>query len=128
MIIKNILLATQAGLGKGETPIFPIQIFKMKKGVNFDQADPNYDLYQLALETTAKRLFPNFSFIDSSFNFQYYDGTPESEISYMGCRTRVMSNIHGEENSISRGNLSFTSINLVKIALTTKTVNDFMEK
>src|SRR5690625_3192004 len=127
MIIKNILLATQAGLGKGETPIFPIQVFKMKKGVNFSEHDPNYDLYQLALETTAKRLFPNFSFIDASFNAKYYDGTPASEVSYMGCRTRVMSNIHGEENSISRGNLSFTSINLVKIALTAQTTEVFMD-
>ena len=128
MVIKNMLHATQAGLGKGETPIFPIQIFKMKKGINFFEADPNYDLYQLALETTAKRLFPNFSFIDASFNQAYYDGTPESEISYMGCRTRVMSNIHGDENSVSRGNLSFTSINLVKIALTTQTTSDFIRK
>lgn len=128
MLIKNMLLATQAGLGNGETPIFPIQIFKMKKGVNFYPEDPNYDLYELALETTAKRLFPNFSFIDAHFNKQYYNGTPESEISYMGCRTRVMSNIHGEENSISRGNLSFTSINLVKIALTANHYAAFLNK
>lgn len=128
LLVKNLLLATQSGLGKGETPIFPIQIFKMKKGINFHEGDPNYDLYQLALETMAKQLFPNFSFIDSTFNAQYYDGTPESEVSYMGCRTRVMSNIHGDENSIRRGNLSFTSINHVKIALTTKTVEKFMEK
>lgn len=128
MLVKNMLLATQAGLGNGETPIFPIQIFKVKEDVNFNPGDPNYDLYQLALKTTAKRLFPNFSFIDASFNAQYYDGTPESEISYMGCRTRVMGNIHGEENSISRGNLSFTSINLVKIALRTGHYSTFMEK
>lgn len=100
----------------------------MKQGINFSENDPNYDLYQLALQTTAKRLFPNFSFIDSTFNAQYYDGTPESEVSYMGCRTRVMSNVHGEENSISRGNLSFTSINLVKIALTSNTVDMFMNQ
>lgn len=128
MITKNILLATKAGLGRGETPIFPIQIFKVKKGINFDEQDTNYDLYQLALETTSKRLFPNFSFIDATFNKQYYDGTPESEVSYMGCRTRVMSNVHGDENSISRGNLSFTSINLVKIALTTKTEGLFLKR
>lgn len=128
MIIKNILLATQAGLGKGETPIFPIQVFKMKKGFNFESGEPNYDLYQLALETTAKRLFPNFSFIDSSFNLPFYNGTPESEATYMGCRTRVMSNLHGEENSIGRGNLSFTSINLVKIALTTSTFEMFIDE
>lgn len=117
MLIKNMLLATQAGLGNGETPIFPIQIFKVKKGTNFAKEEPNYDLYELALETTAKRLFPNFSFIDAPYNLQYYDGTPESEVAYMGCRTRVMANLHGNENSMSRGNLSFTSINLVKIAL-----------
>lgn len=125
MVIENILKATKAGLGNGETPIFPIQIFKMKKGVNFEADEPNYDLYQLALETTAKRLFPNFSFIDSSVNVQHYDGTPESEVSYMGCRTRVMANRHGDDNSIQRGNLSFTSINLVKIALCSQTVDQF---
>lgn len=127
MLIKNMLLATQAGLGKGETPIFPIQIFKMKKGVNFEANEPNYDLYQLALQTTAKRLFPNFSFIDSTFNSMYYDGSHESEVSYMGCRTRVMANRHGDENSISRGNLSFTSINLVKIALASSNLEAFYQ-
>jgi len=125
LLIKNILKATKAGLGKGETPIFPIQIFKMKEGVNVDQTDPNYDLYRLALETSAERLFPNFSFIDSPVNKPFYDGTPESEIAYMGCRTRVMSNIHGKENSIGRGNLSFTSINIVKIALLSENVEQF---
>ena len=128
MVIKNILLATQAGLGNGETPIFPIQIFKMKKGINFERHEPNYDLYQLALQTTAKRLFPNFSFIDAPFNYHYYNGTPESEVAYMGCRTRVMGNLHGDENSVGRGNLSFTSINLVKIALTSNTLEHFYEK
>lgn len=128
MVIKNILLATQAGLGKGETPIFPIQVFKMKKGTNFYEQDVNYDLYELALQTTAKRLFPNFSFLDASFNQPYLNGTPESEVAYMGCRTRVMSNIHGEENGIGRGNLSFTSINLVKIALETRSYTKFMEQ
>ncbi|WP_407652056.1 anaerobic ribonucleoside triphosphate reductase [Aquibacillus koreensis] len=128
LLIKNILLATKAGLGKGETPIFPIQVFKMKQGINSNPGDKNYDLYQLALETTAKRLFPNFSFIDAPFNKQYYNGTPESEVAYMGCRTRVMGNMHGAENSISRGNLSFTSINLVKIALTSSTFDSFLNK
>lgn len=129
MIIKNLLLATQAGLGKGETPIFPIQIFKMKKGINFYKEDPNYDLYQLALKTTAKRLFPNFSFIDAPFNLEYYEeGNPESEVAYMGCRTRIMANRHGKENSVGRGNLSFTSINLVKIALTSQTFEAFIQK
>ncbi|WP_440898110.1 anaerobic ribonucleoside triphosphate reductase [Amphibacillus sp. Q70] len=128
MLVKNLLLATKAGLGNGETPIFPIQIFKMKKGINFEPNEPNYDLYQLALETTAKRLFPNFSFIDSSVNIQHYDGTPESEVSYMGCRTRVMANRHGDDNSIQRGNLSFTSINLVKIGLVSQTIDQFFDK
>lgn len=128
LLTKNILLATQAGLGNGETPIFPIQIFKVKKGINFNEEDPNYDLYRLALETTAQRLFPNFSFIDAPFNLQYYDGTPQSEVTYMGCRTRVMANIHGPENSIGRGNLSFTSINLVKIALETQDFDSFINK
>jgi len=127
MLIKQLLKATQAGLGKGETPIFPIQIFKMKKGVNFEESDPNYDLFELALETTAERLFPNFSFLDAPFNAVHYDGRSESEVCYMGCRTRVMSNIHGEETAIGRGNLSFTSINLVKLALISGSKEAFFE-
>ncbi|WP_033646245.1 anaerobic ribonucleoside triphosphate reductase, partial [Bacillus anthracis] len=127
LLIKQLLKATQAGLGKGETPIFPIQIFKMKKGVNFEGSDPNYDLFELALETTAERLFPNFSFLDAPFNAVHYDGRPESEVCYMGCRTRVMSNIHGEETAIGRGNLSFTSINLVKLALISGSKEAFYE-
>ncbi|GAF65216.1 ribonucleoside triphosphate reductase [Bacillus sp. TS-2] len=129
MLIKNLLKATIAGLGHGETPIFPIQVFKLKKGINFNKEDLNYDLYQLALQTTAKRLFPNFSFIDSSFNLDYYDPhNPETEAAYMGCRTRVMSNRHGDETSIGRGNLSFTSINLVKLALLSKSTKDFFAR
>ena len=127
LLVKQLLKATQAGLGKGETPIFPIQIFKMKKGVNFEECDPNYDLFELALETTAERLFPNFSFLDAPFNAGHYDGRPESEVCYMGCRTRVMSNIHGEETAIGRGNLSFTSINLVKLALISGSKEAFFE-
>ncbi|MGG0239933.1 anaerobic ribonucleoside triphosphate reductase [Bacillus rhizoplanae] len=127
LLIKQLLRATQAGLGKGETPIFPIQIFKLKKGVNFEEKDPNYDLFELALETTAKRLFPNFSFLDAPFNAMHYDGRPESEVCYMGCRTRVMSNIHGEETAIGRGNLSFTSINLVKLACMSGSKEAFFE-
>ncbi|WP_242220188.1 anaerobic ribonucleoside triphosphate reductase [Bacillus cereus group sp. BfR-BA-01380] len=127
LLIRQLLRATQAGLGKGETPIFPIQIFKLKKGVNFEENDPNYDLFELALETTAKRLFPNFSFLDAPFNAIHYDGRPESEVCYMGCRTRVMANIHGEETAIGRGNLSFTSINLVKLALISDSKEVFFE-
>ncbi|GEM03144.1 ribonucleoside-triphosphate reductase [Halolactibacillus miurensis] len=125
MLMKNLLQATKAGLGNGETPIFPIQIFKMKQGVNFSETDPNYDVYQLALETTAKRLFPNFSFIDAECNIVHYNGTKESEVSYMGCRTRVMDNRHGDNNSIERGNLSFTSVNLVKLGLVATSLDDF---
>lgn len=127
LLIRQLLRATQSGLGKGETPIFPIQIFKLKKGVNFEKGEPNYDLFTLALETTAKRLFPNFSFLDAPFNAAYYDGSHESEACYMGCRTRVMSNVHGEETGIGRGNLSFTSINLVKLALITQEKEAFFQ-
>lgn len=119
MVVKNILLVTEAGLGKGETPIFPIQIFRVKEGVNFNPGEPNYDLFKLALRVSAKRLFPNFSFQDAPFNLKYYNGKPETEIAYMGCRTRVMSNIYDPSREISngRGNLSFTTINLPRIAI-----------
>lgn len=119
MVVKNVLLATEAGLGKGETPIFPIHIFRVKEGVNYNEGDPNYDLFHLACRVSAKRLFPNFSFMDAPFNKQYYDGTPETEISYMGCRTRVIGNVYdtGKQISYGRGNLSFTSINLPRIAI-----------
>ena len=118
MAMEQLLLATEAGLGNGETPIFPIQIFKVKEGINFNPGDPNYDLFQLAMRVSAKRLFPNFSFVDAPFNLQYYkEGHPETEIAYMGCRTRVMGNVCGEETTPGRGNLSFTSINLPRLAL-----------
>ena len=120
MVIRNLLKATIAGLGNGETPIFPVQIFKVKEGVNFNPGDPNYDLFKLAIETSAKRLFPNFSFLDAPFNLQYYkEGDYGSEVAYMGCRTRVMANVHDREKEVTcgRGNLSFTSINLPRLAL-----------
>lgn len=120
MAIKNILLATEAGLGQGETPIFPIHIFKVKEGVSFNPGDPNYDLFKLACRVSAKRLFPNFSFIDAPFNLQYYKpGHPETEVSYMGCRTRVLGNNYDPTHEITygRGNLSFTSINLPRIGI-----------
>lgn len=122
MVMKNILLATEQGLGHGETPIFPIQIFRVKEGVNFNLGDPNYDLFKLACECSAKRLFPNFSFMDASFNVAYYKGTSETEVAYMGCRTRVIGNVYNPDKEISpgRGNLSFTSINLPRIALKSK--------
>ena len=122
MVIKNMLLATEQGLGNGETPIFPVQIFRVKEGVNYNPEDPNYDLFKLAMHCSAKRLFPNFSFLDAPFNAQYYKGTPETEIAYMGCRTRVMGNVYDPDREITpgRGNLSFTSINLVRLALRAK--------
>ena len=122
MVVKNLLLATESGLGNGETPIFPIQIFRVKEGINYNPEDPNYDLFKLACRCSAKRLFPNFSFQDAPFNAQYYKGTPETEISYMGCRTRVIGNVADPEKEISngRGNLSFTSINLPRIAINAK--------
>ncbi|MEG2004956.1 MAG: anaerobic ribonucleoside-triphosphate reductase, partial [Bilophila sp.] len=120
MIIRNILLATEAGLGNGETPIFPIHIFKVKDGVNYQKSDPNYDLFKLACRVSAKRLFPNFSFLDAPFNLAYYKpGHPETEIAYMGCRTRVMANKYDPAREIvnGRGNLSFTSINLPRLGI-----------
>ncbi|MEY8459820.1 anaerobic ribonucleoside triphosphate reductase [Eggerthellaceae bacterium 24-137] len=122
MVIKNMLLATEEGLGSGETPIFPVQIFRVKEGVNYNPEDPNYDLFKLAMHCSAKRLFPNFSFLDAPFNAQYYNGTPESEIAYMGCRTRVMGNVYDPDREITpgRGNLSFTSINLPRLAIRAK--------
>ena len=123
MVIRNVLLATEAGLGNGETPIFPIHIFKVKEGVNYNPEDPNYDLFKLACRVSAKRLFPNFSFLDAPFNKSYYkEGHPETEVAYMGCRTRVLGNTFDKNNEITygRGNLSFTSINLPRIAINSK--------
>ena len=121
--MRNVLKATDAGLGSGETPIFPIQIFRVKEGINYNETDPNYDLFIQSCEVSARRLFPNFSFIDSPFNKQYYvPGRPETEVSYMGCRTRVMGNTFDPSNEIApgRGNLSFTSINLPRLAIEAK--------
>ena len=85
MVIKNYLLAVEAGLGHSETPIFPISIFKVKEGVNYNPEDPNYDLFKLSCKVSAKRLFPNFSFMDSPFNKQFYKGVYNTEVAYMGC-------------------------------------------
>ena len=123
LVIKNILLATEAGLGNNETAIFPIHIFKVKEGVNFNHEDPNYDLFKLACRVSAKRLFPNFSFIDAPFNSIYYKpGHPETEVAYMGCRTRVVANSYDPSREIvnGRGNLSFTSVNLPRLAIESK--------
>lgn len=123
MVMKNLLLATTAGLGGGETSIFPVQIFKVKEGVNFAPQDPNYDLFKLAISTSAKRLFPNFSFLDAPFNLQYYTpGDYNSEVAYMGCRTRVIGNVHDKSREVTcgRGNLSFSSLNLPRLGLEAK--------
>ena len=119
MVMKNYLLSVNAGLGKSETPIFPISIFKVKEGVNYNKEDPNYDLFRLSCEVSAKRLFPNFSFMDSPFNKQYYKGDYNTEVAYMGCRTRVMGNVVDENKAVTpgRGNLSFTSINLPRLGI-----------
>lgn len=125
-VIYSLLKATHQGMGNGETPIFPVQIFKVKEGVNYNPEDPNYDLFQLAMRVSAERLFPNFSFMDSPYNAQYLkrdeDGhiDPDTEVAYMGCRTRVMANVNGPETTSGRGNLSFTSVNLVRCALESK--------
>ena len=118
MVIKNYLLATDAGLGHGETPIFPISIFKVKEGVNYNKEDPSYDLFRLACRVSAKRLFPNFSFLDSSFNKALLvEGDYNTEVGYMGCRTRVLANVCGPQVTPGRGNLSFTSINLPRLGI-----------
>ena len=123
MVMRNLLLATDAGLGDGETPIFPVQIFKVKEGVNYEKGEPNYDLFRLAMKTSAKRLFPNFSFLDAPFNKQYYKPNDyNTEVAYMGCRTRVMGNVYDPTREVTcgRGNLSFTSINLPRLAIEAK--------
>ena len=120
MITKNYMLAAEAGLGHGETPIFPISIFKVKDGVNYNPEDPNYDLFKLSLRVSAKRLFPNWSFLDSSFNKPYYKPDDfKTEVGYMGCRTRVLGNVVDSDKQVTpgRGNLSFTSINLPRLGI-----------
>ena len=120
MVIKNFLLSADRGLGKGETPIFPVSIFKVKEGVNYNKEDPNYDLFKLACKVSAKRLFPNFAFIDAPFNLRYYRaGDINTEIAYMGCRTRVVGDVTSPDNEVvtGRGNLSFTTINLPRLGI-----------
>ena len=119
MVMKNYLLSVDAGLGKNETPIFPISIFKVKEGINYNPGDPNYDLFKLSCRVSAKRLFPNFSFLDSPYNKAYFKGDYNTEVCYMGCRTRVIGNVVDEAKAVTpgRGNLSFTSINLPRIGI-----------
>jgi ribonucleoside-triphosphate reductase len=125
MVTKNVLLSLERGLGNGETPIFPILIFKVKEGISLNPEDPNYDLFKLACRVSAKRLFPNFSFLDAPFNARYYkEGQPETEATYMGCRTRVVGNVCGEEIVSGRGNLSFTTINLPRLGIKHGIVNN----
>ncbi|MCL1884274.1 MAG: anaerobic ribonucleoside-triphosphate reductase [Defluviitaleaceae bacterium] len=113
MITECFLRAYERGLGKGETPIFPNLIFKLRYGINFDEGDPNYDLFHLAMKVACKRLFPTFSFLDASFNKIYGD----EDVGYMGCRTRVIANVNGDAVTDGRGNLSFTTINLPRLGI-----------
>jgi ribonucleoside-triphosphate reductase (formate) len=120
MVNKNYLLAIESGLGKHETPIFPISIFKVKEGINYNEKDPSYDLFKLACRVSARRLFPNFSFLDAPFNLSFYEkNNPDTEVVYMGCRTRVIANVVDPKRAIvsGRGNLSFTSINLPRLGI-----------
>lgn len=118
MVVRECLRALDAGLGNGETSIFPIHIYKVKDGVNAKPGDPNYDLFRMACRVSAKRLFPNFEFLDAPFNLQFYkEGDPDTEVATMGCRTRVMANINGPSTTSGRGNLSFTTINLPRLAI-----------
>ncbi|MCC0629674.1 MULTISPECIES: anaerobic ribonucleoside triphosphate reductase [unclassified Clostridioides] len=124
MVTKNLLLSQERGLGNGETPIFPILIFKVKEGINLNPEDPNYDLFKLSCRVSAKRLFPNFSFLDAPFNAKYYKkGEPDTEATYMGCRTRVLSNVCGSETVSGRGNISFTTVNLPRLGIKHGIVN-----
>lgn len=122
-VIEAVLRAFDKGLGKGESPIFPNLVFRLKEGVNFNPEDPNYDLFQLAMDVASRRMNPTFSFMDASFNRSYGD-----EVSYMGCRSRVIGNRHGEEKSAKRGNFSPVTIDLPRIALKTKDAGMFMKE
>lgn len=120
MVTRNFLESTEAGLGHGETPIFPVSIFKIKEGVNYNPEDLNYDLFKLACKVSAKRLFPNFAFVDAPFNLQFYKpGDVNTEIAYMGCRTRVISDVTDPNHQVvtGRGNLSWTTINLPRLGI-----------
>ena len=122
LVIRELLKSTYNGVGNNETAIFPIQIWKLKSGVSADPGDPNYDLFLLACKVTARRFFPNFINLDATFNVhpKWDANDPERwryECATMGCRTRVFANRHGEKTSVARGNLSFTTINLVRAAL-----------
>ena len=120
LVSLDLLQATENGLGKGETPIFPISILKVKEGINYNPKDPNYDIFRRSMEVSAKRLFPNFCFVDAPYNLKYYKkGDYRTEIATMGCRTRVFASVFPESDGIitGRGNLSFTTVNLVRIGI-----------
>lgn len=120
LVSLDLLQATENGLGKGETPIFPISILKVKEGINYNPSDPNYDIFRKSMEVSAKRLFPNFCFVDAPYNLKYYKkGDYRTEIATMGCRTRVFASVFPESDGIvtGRGNLSFTTVNLVRIGI-----------
>ncbi len=132
-VIRELLHSTYEGVGNGATAIFPIQIWKKKKGVNYLPDDPNYDLYRLACKVTARRFFPNFVNLDATFNQheEWRADDPERykyEVATMGCRTRVFENRYGEKTSIGRGNLSFSTINIVRIAIECMNIKDKDER
>lgn len=126
LVSESMLKAQMAGLGDGDTPLFPILVFKIKEGINFNKTDPNYDLYQLSLECLSKRLFPNFQFVDTPFNSVGFDiNDKNTHIATMGCRTRVFGDVSGVNSVEGRGNLSFTTINLPMIAYKSKDIDEF---
>lgn len=132
-IIRELLNSTYEGVGNGATAIFPIQIWKKKRGVSYLPGDPNYDLYKLACKVTARRFFPNFVNLDATFNVheKWNADDPKRylyEIATMGCRTRVFENRYGEKTSIGRGNLSFTTVNIVRIAIECMSIQDKEER
>jgi len=132
-IIRELLSSTYKGVGNGETPIFPIQIWKKKRGVNYMPGDRNYDLYKFSCKVTARRFFPNYLNLDATYNVhENWDARDprrfEKEVATMGCRTRVFENRHGEKTSIGRGNLSFTTINIVKLALECRDIESLLDK
>ena len=132
-VIRELLHSTYEGVGNGATAIFPIQIWKKKRGVNYLETDRNYDLYRLACKITAKRFFPNFLNLDASFNRHelWREDDPKRylhEVATMGCRTRVFENRYGEKTSVGRGNLSFTTINIVRLAIEVMNIIDDEER
>ena len=132
-IIRELLNSTYEGVGNGSTAIFPIQIWKKKRGVSYLPEDPNYDLYQLACKVTARRFFPNFVNLDATYNYHelWRADDPERykhEVATMGCRTRVFENRFGEKTSIGRGNLSFSTINIVRLAIECMDIKDKQQR